>query len=490
MVVVFFADLHRGDEVLLDVMRHLLRAQDLQPIEQPYMLLTTYQQDPNNYMPACIDLVLDQLNRRQVRKTKIHLEPIEREICAERLQTRLQAEPDVVNTLLADGCASWLIEKRLERCVREGCLLLDNVTNTWDFTTRRVTRQTPDELCGLDHLSANDLEFLRIFACLGMTTTRTILEKARASDDLDAKLASAVENEFLVAPMDATTTTTTRAGEYCFAHEALRDLIYQGIPDEDRPKFHYQIAENLWLSFDMQELDDMIVLVVENLLLGRPCLPDKKRRAAVARLCLRCGELRAQVSAYNSAFFFFSSAIELISDGWEDEYELCLGLHCAACEVANCLAFSEQLYRLAETTFEKCRSFQDALRVHISKLYMIGAQGDCSKGIAYGASLLSQLGEHIPLEPRRRHAYQFYCRTHRRLKNIATTEQVLRLPSMVNAEKIAAMRILNALLPYIFNAKFYLMPLVVDKMIELTLEYGTSALSGIAFAMLGCMQCW
>lgn len=71
-----------------------------------------------------------------------------------------------------------------------------------------------------------------------------------------------------------------------------------------------------------------------------------------------------------------------------------------------------------------------------------------------------------------------------------TDEQILRLPPMENSEKQSAMRILNSMIPYIFNAKYFLIPVVIDKMIELTLDYGTSALSGIAFAMLGAVQCW
>ena len=69
------------------------------------------------------------------------------------------------------------------------------------------------------------------------------------------------------------------------------------------------------IDFDLEELDKHLVTVVENMLKGRSCLPNQRRRAAVAQLFLRTGELRAQVSAYRSAHFFFSSAIV-----WSDEF--------------------------------------------------------------------------------------------------------------------------------------------------------------------------
>ena len=482
--VVLFANLHRGDEVLLDMLRHLLKAQDLGEFEYPYCLVTTYQQDPDNYMPACIDLLFDQIRRRQVNKTKIVLQPIGADALSSRIEDILNVDDaGTMEALVGDcHCASWLVEKRLEQCVLDGSLTRDAATNSWEFQ-KHINGTSPYALCGLDKLTPKDIEFLRIVACLGKKTNHAILEKARASDCLDDQLASAVEHGFLIQTRDG-------EQEYSFAYEGLRDLVYQDINREDRPKFHYQIAENLWLSFDLEDLDKHIVLVVENLLLGRSCLPNKKRRAAVAHLCLRAGELRAQVSAYFSAFFFFSSAIELIPDCWDDEYQLCLALHSATCEVTNCLSLAEDTFRTAELTIEKARTFHDALRAHISKVYTMGSQGDFLESIKYAVYLLSELGEPLVSHPSRRHAIKATWRTSRRLRPFTTNEQILRLPPMENAEKIAAMRVLNSMLPAMFSADQHMVPVVIDKMIELTLNYGTSALSGVAFAMMGAVQCW
>ena len=144
----------------------------------------------------------------------------------------------------------------------DGALALDDVTRTWEFYPNHVvpsSTKTSFALAGLNQLSSEDLQFLKILSCLGMKTTRAILTQARASDNLDAQLASAVDRGLLVPTNDGNETDK----EYRFVDEALRDFIYNDIPTEDRPKFHYQIAENLWLYFDLEELDEHIVLVVE-----------------------------------------------------------------------------------------------------------------------------------------------------------------------------------------------------------------------------------
>lgn len=481
--VVTFQNLHRGDEVLLETLRCLLHAHDsLGQWEQPFLLVVTYKHDPSHYMTAAIEWAYEDLIRSQVNKSRLLLQPLPRTVLASRLEEFLQLEDqETLQALLDHGCGSWLVSKKLEHCVSSGTLQWDCVTSTWAFQGE-VPPTSPRALCGLDCLSPQDCEFLQIFACLGMKTTKSILVHAHASEMVEEQLAMAVTEGFLE-------TSGQESGEYSFVHESLRDLLYQEIPKDDRPKFHHQLGQNLWLSFDLEELDKQIVTVVENLLLGRPCLPSLRRRAAVATLCLRAGELRADVSAYRSAHFYFTSAMELLSNAWEEEYDLCLALYSSACEVSFCLALWDDVLRVAEVIFSKARSFDDAMRAHISKIYALGTQGDCSTCIDYGVWLLSQLGEPVPVNPSQFQAFRAVSRTSRRLKGL-TDEHIMRLPSMTNANKVAAMRTLNALLPYIFSTNYLLIAVVVDKMIELTLKHGTSALSGIAFAMMAAGQCW
>jgi hypothetical protein len=478
--IIVFQNLHRGDEVLLETLQYLLRAQDLRPLERPYLAIVTYQQDLSNYMPPAIEIAFHELNRPQVQKTKMSLEPLDRSVLERRLEDLLQEDDgETLQALLGDGCESWLVAKKLEACVLNRSLTLDIRSSSWTFEDE-VPHLSPFELSGLDRISPLDFQFLQIFSCLGMKTSKSILLHAQASDNLDSQLAWAVEHGFLLSNGNE---------EYEFMSEALRDLIYHGISDNDRPKFHYQIAENLWLSFDIDELDKHLVVVVENLWSGRVCLATQRRRIAVAQLCLRAGEQRAEVSAYRSAHFYFMSGIELLSDSWSEAYELCLALHSSACEVAFCLALWEDIMTLAGVIIAKAKTLQDEVRAHISKIYAMGTQGDCTACIDYGSSLLSKLGEPIPRKASRMQTILSSFRTSHRLSRL-TDDSIMRLPAMASMEKISAMRTLNSLLPYAINDDYLLVALLVDKMIELTLKHGTSALSGVAFAMLASVQCW
>ena len=130
--VILFQGLHRGDEVILDMLRHLLRAQDLRNWEQPYLLVTTYQTNPMHYMTACIHAVFTQLHRRQVQKTLIQLTPLDKQRLVQRIEQTINMKPgnDTIDTLLESGCASWIVEKRLQACVLDGSLAHNTVTES------------------------------------------------------------------------------------------------------------------------------------------------------------------------------------------------------------------------------------------------------------------------------------------------------------------------------------------------------------------------
>jgi predicted ATPase len=482
--VLVLEDLHLGNEVILDMLSCLLRAQDLRDFERPFLLVVTYRQDPDLYMSTCIDQLKNRLRRSQIEQMMIRLEAFTPDVLGSRMNEYMDVEDAAaVEALCRDG-VPFLVEKRLENLASEQMLTLDVSMNIWTLHSDAQKHSSlPCTLtfC-LDTISDDLLQFLRIFACLGVRTSRTVLEESRASDVLEDHLVLAVDSGLIIC-------SDEERGEFSFSHEAVRDVVYQGIPIEEQPKFHYQIAENLWLSFDIQELDEYLLVVMDHLQKGRNCIPSERRKAAAAQLCLRAGEQMAEVTAYNTAYYCFSLGIEMLPDGWKSEYRLCLALHTFACEVAYCIARFDDIHRIAGAVIANARSFNDALRVQISKIYTIGSSEDCHKSLQYGDALLAQIGKAVGLRPSKRQASLAYVRCYRRLKGL-TNEKILRLPAMDDPEKLAAMQILNSLLPSLFSVDHYLGPIVIDQMIRLSLEHGVSALSGVAFGLFATFQCW
>lgn len=325
--VLVMKDLHHASECMLDVLDILIRAEDMKEWEMPFLCLGTCRSDSDDSLVTeWIRGLKDKPIHTKVEQTEISLKLYDSFLLKESLSNTPGID---ANSL---SLPSWSRNPYLALlCI--GKLVSIDDTN---FLLRIDEISPLNFLFAFDEFSQDYKQFLRIFACLGTKTTRMLLAQTRASDFLDGHLRNGIQKGILVVHDEL-------RGEYGFAHSVIRDLVYDSIPVEDRPVFHYQIAENLWLSFDLENLNDHLLLVVDHLLKGRKSISRKRHRAAAARLCLEAGERMAELSAYNTSFLYFSSGIEILSNervdgGWEDEYETCLALHSAACEVGYCVA--------------------------------------------------------------------------------------------------------------------------------------------------------
>jgi predicted ATPase len=477
--VVLVQDLHESDEVTLDLWRALVRAEDMRDYERPFLFVGTYR--PTLRPLESLSEQFQRAHKTQV--THISLEPFGPDETKQRLLKLIDVGTHaVLQELVARsrGIPFYLMQL-LEGLIVAGELEYDTHARVWRLSGGRIEFPTTSQLIGLDELPAETLLFLRIFSSLGTRTSRFLLERSRSSDSLDHDLELATGSGILV---------KREEGAYAFAHEAIREMVYESISVDQRLLFHKQIAENLWLSFDLDELDHYLLILVNQLVACRDTLSSQATRAAVAHLCLRAGERSAEVSAYHTSYHYLTVGMELLGiNGWENSYDVCLALNSAACEVAYCVSKYEDIHRFADDTIAEAKSFTDSLRVQITKIYAIGTNEDPSKSLEYGNILLERLGEAVGTAPKQQQADAAIRRILRRLQG-CTDGHILRLSSMEDADKLAAMQILNCYVPYVFAVDHHLAPIVVERMIALTLDYGISALSGVGFAYLGTVLCW
>lgn len=487
--MVIMEDLHRGDELILNMISQLLRAESLRDFETPFMLVGTYCDNEVPAMPQINNMFKSmqhdcaQIRRRPIRQSTIALHAFAPSDLFARLENLVDVASVEAGDYVCQNAVPFFVAKRLEKLVSMGYLTFNSQCCAWRLLRNfphGVTPSVSGSLECLGELSESTMEFLRIFSCLGQRTTYGLLEQARASQQLQEDIDNAVQAELLVC-------SRPEVGEYRFAHEALTEMIYKTISMVDRAKYHNQIAENLWLRFDADQLELYLMLVIRQLLDGRECIKGERRRAAAATLSLQAGERAAELNAYHTSFNCFSFGIELIPNGWVAEYQLCLALHNAVSEVAYCVARFDEIRAFSSAVISNARSFHDSLRAHITMIYTIGTGDDELKALAYGDALLGRLGEAIGPRPPCRKTFLSILRIRRKCRAFSN-EQILRLPLIKDADKLAAMQILNCLVQYVVSADY--MPIVIEKMVSITLTFGRSALSAVGFGLLGASLCW
>jgi predicted ATPase len=274
-----------------------------------------------------------------------------------------------------------------------------------------------------------------------------------------------------------------------FSHETVHEAILSLIPVAERESFHLRIGRSLWKHFSMEALDRNIFTVVGQLLAGERLVLDPRERVAIAKLCLRAAEQSIYMSSFETAYFYLTRGISLLGTKcWRDNYSLTLELHNNAVEVAFCIGKFTELYRLVDIVQANAHSFDDGLRSHTAKIFATGCDGSGRESMKYGIAILAKLGVHFPAKPSLLSTIVQLQRLRRKLRR-KSSQSLLRIPILQDENMIVAMQILGRLVLQAFLLEDAIAPLLVIRMVTVSLESGICALSSLGFVLLGAILC-
>jgi len=174
----------------------------------------------------------------------------------------------------------------------------------------------------------------------------------------------------------------------------------------------------------------------------------------------------------------------LAQDSWETNYTLTMRLYDAASEALFVTGDFDRLSGLIEKPLLKARSFEDKLNIYNNLVRSHAASSNFDEGISKCMSILHQLGEVMPTEI----TAEVYVDEVARVKELLhgkSRQDLLSLPMMSDARKLAAMQFMNHALTMTFIAKPLLNPIIVLRMVKLSIEHGICNISAFAFACYG-----
>jgi predicted ATPase len=316
-------------------------------------------------------------------------------------------------------------------------------------------------------------DMLKVAACLGSKLNIELLSHA---------LSMSVESFLEMAADIGLLLLRGTPKRYEFAHDGIREATYNLIPVDSRASFHLDIGRSL-KRLDVEQLDAYIFIVIGQLDKARVLIRDRRERNEVAGLCLRGGAYAARSSSFKTAAKYFLFGIEMLDDrSWMDEYEMCLELHNCAAEVEYCNGHFESLDSLVKSVIAKARSFPDTLRVCACQVYSLGGRNLMSDAIIKGLAVLKKLGVSFPRNPGRFDVMTALRRTRKSIRKFKP-EDILTLSLMRDQNKLAAMQMMNLLFLYAFSCQSLLAPLMVCRMVDLTLDHGLCAISSCGLSL-------
>jgi len=371
----------------------------------------------------------------------------------------------------------------------ESLLTLDGETQTWTWDEQKILLN--ERCCGhtdvlelisgkIEKLSKSLKELLKIASCIGASFDGAVL-KSSASRSIKKPLSLAVQKELLV--------FDTQAGKYKFVHDRIQQAAYSLIPESERPMFHLAVGRNLLRQLSSVLLEKHVFVVLNQFIRGANLLDSQTEKYRIASLCLSALIKATKKSAFRLSSQYADFGISLLGMwGWKDEYDLTLALYSSACEVQSCTGNFDKLDSFVEEIFRHAHSLEDKVRAYVIKVYSLGGRNRQQEAIKIGLEVLYQLGEPFPARVKKAHVLADIVRTKWLLRR-KTDESLSRLPRMTNPSKVASMQILNVVMLSCHRESNALLPLINLRMVQLTLKYGLSALSSVAFSTYGMILC-
>ena len=476
-LVLFLDDLQWLDAATLDLLEDLLARSDLKHL----MLIGAYR---DNEVDAAHPLMrmLDAIKSAGETVTEITLAPLGREHLGQFLADALRCEPERVASLAQlvfekTGGNPFFAIQFMFSLAEEGLLAFDHDAARWSWDldrihAKRYTDNVVDLMLGkLTRLPAATQTALQQMACLGNIAETALLSMVLgiSEEQIHAALWPSVRQEFV----------EPRAGAYRFVHDRFQEAAYALIPEDARTAAHLRIGRLLAARTAAEAIEENVFEIVSQLNRGAALITAAEEREKVAELNLLAGRRAKVATAFAMALAHFRAGEAMLAaDRFARHYALSfsLALHRAECEFLT----GEQA--VAKTRLAELAGHANTLPdlAAVTRLQMEPDDRDVEVGLGY----LRRVGIAWSAQPTSEEVAQEYERMWRQIGE-RPIEALLDLPQMADPVACGTMDVLTVLVSPAWYIEENLRRLIIARMANLSLEYGNSDASCLAYILLG-----
>ncbi|MGD1701862.1 trifunctional serine/threonine-protein kinase/ATP-binding protein/sensor histidine kinase [Dapis sp. BLCC M229] len=507
-LVIFLDDLQWADSASLNLLKLLIAE-----TETGYLLVLGAYRDNEVFPAHPLMLTLDEIQKQGANLNTLTLDPL----------SALDINYLVADTLFCEGevarpLSQLVYEKTqgnpffttqfLRGLHGEGCITFDLDAGYWQCNLTQVrqlalTDDVVEFMVGqLRKLPQGTQDVLKLGACIGnrfdLATLAIVCEESQ--DEVAADLWLALQEGLLI-PESETYKFFQRADfeieaaidiavNYRFLHDRVQQAAYTLIPEDRKQRTHLTIGRLLLHNTSTADLDDKLFDVVNQLNKGNDLIVEQKEKQKLCELNLQAGRKAKAATAYKASSNYLLLGIGLLEpDSWNQHYELTLGLYEAATESAYLNGDFEKMEELGDIIIKNSRTLLDTVITNEIKIQALQAQSLFREAIDLAVDILKQLGvREFPEKPDRSHTELWLEEVQRNLGDRSPLE-LLDLPLMTDANKIAAMRILGsiAVASYITNPLLFI--LMVFERVNLSINYGHAPFSDFSYAGMGLVLC-
>jgi len=454
---------------------------------------------------------LDKIKNDNAIVNFITLLPLEAKVVNQLISDSLKcsiADAEVLGKLClakTDGNPFFLIQF-LNSLAEEGLLEFDNDNFKWEWDAgliekTDITSNVVDLMTArIQKLSESAKRLLKLASCIGtrfdLDTLATINEKppSETANEMNEALESGLiqpigEGYRLAGYLDflKDNKNSEKLGheiQYKFLHDRVHQAANSLMGDEYKG-VHLKLGRLLLQKLSKEERDETLFDIVNHLNSGVELISDQTEKNLLAELNLQAGMKAKAASAYEIAFQYFTTGLNLLGENaWEDNYSLKLEISLETAETSHLTGNFEKTDKLAVEITNHAKNLLDKIRINEIVIQSFMSRYRLKDSIGIAVEILRQLGVRISPEPSKISVLLniFYLRIILFSKKI---EDLKNLPEMKDPYKLAAMRILMNVASSAYYTNILLSINIAIKMIHLSVRYGNSPYSSFAYELYG-----
>jgi len=482
-LALFLDDLQWLDSATLGLLEHLITDPNV-----GHLLLVGAYRDNEVGPSHPLMRTLEAIRKAGTRVQEIVLAPLGLDDVGALVSDALHCEPEHVRPLAQlvqekTGGNPFFAIQFFTALAEEGLLTFDPVTRAWQWDMNRIraksyTDNVVDLMSGkLRRLSAPTQETLKHLACLGNVAdvSTLALVHGETEEAMHAALWEAVRAG-LIFQQESTCT---------FLHDRIQQAAYSLIPDQRRAELHLRIGRVLLASMTADRLAEHLFDVANQLNRGAERLIDRDEKVRVATIDLGAGRKAKASAAYAAARGYFAAGMALLDESdWSRHYELMFNLWLERAECAFLTSDFEQAEHILAELLQRGGSKVEQAAAHHLKVLLHMVKSEHPQAADSALACLRLFGMDIPVHPTWEQVQAEYETVWRNLDG-RPIEDLIDLPLMSDPDLQAAIRLLLVLASAAYYTDFHLYCFLLSRMVNVSMQHGTSGVSANAFGYLG-----
>ena len=515
-LVLFLDDLQWADLASLNLIEQLMTDKETKHL----LFIGAYRDNEVNPVHPTIQ-TLEKIQKTSTIVNKIILKPLKinyiRKLVAETLTEEVNANNNRVTELSyllyhkTQGNPFFLTQL-FQTLYTDNLLIFDFNIGSWQWNIEQIQSFGIADLGvvelvarNIQKLSSETQKILKLAACIGNKFSLDILaiinEKSHSqtAKDLWTALQSGlilplnqdykIPLLFSVSENNQDLLFNQSRVSYRFLHDRVQQAAYSLIPEENRKKIHLKLGQLLWQSIPVEQTEENIFDIVNQLNIGRELITEKSLKQGLLELNLWAGKKAKAATAYEAAGRYLNVGLQLLPENsWESNYELTRDIYFEVVEVEYLNVNFDSAQQLSEVVLSKTQKNLDQVKIYELQIPYYLSQNQPQVAIDIALSALKKLGIDFPQKISKLNITSSFLKTKFTIGN-KTSEELVDYTIMIEPEKLAAMRILVSIVPAAFAANPNLYPLVVFKIVVLSIKYGNSALSAYGYCMYAMLLC-